>query len=396
MRLLIEFYHKNILENMVAALGLTPDIIMFYFDPDYFTHTAVYNTYLACKKYIPHLKLEVGTYGSMDYDHLEEQLFAYIRENTSEEIIVDITGGNELTAVAAYRCSEKTDITLVYSDIRGSRIVNINKPEMRYGCHSFEIGDIIEAAGGKLVSWTDDDYLEKNKEKLYPMAEQILRNVNTWSLTCSYFQKNGVYNRENKELHFEGKVDINPKTHKRSPDEHMMRALARSRIISRLYMKNDRIEFDFRDRESMGYLASFGVWLEIWTYYALKKSGRFHDVKNSVKVDWNRNDDYEIVGNEIDDTAMFGCVPVVISCKMSENSTDADAVNEIYTVSHRVSRGHVIRALVTFSDIKERHSGIYLKAREMGIIVMDRSDILHPDFPQRLERAICEGKKIIR
>ena len=76
---------------------------------------------------------------------------------------------------------------LVYSDIRGSRIVNINKPEMRYGRHSFEIGDIIEAAGGKLVSWTDDDYLEKNKEKLYPMAEQILRNVNTWSLTCSYF-----------------------------------------------------------------------------------------------------------------------------------------------------------------------------------------------------------------
>ena len=63
----------------MAALGLTPDIIMFYFDPDYFTHTAVYNTYLACKKYIPHLKLEVGTYGSMDYDHLEEQLFAYIR-----------------------------------------------------------------------------------------------------------------------------------------------------------------------------------------------------------------------------------------------------------------------------------------------------------------------------
>lgn len=396
MRLLIEFYHKNILENMVAALGLSPDIIMFYFDPEYFTHSAVYNTYLACKKYIPHLKLEVGTYASADFPNMEAGLLEYIRENSGEEIIVDLTGGNELSAVAAYRCSEKEKVSLVFSDIRNSRIVNIGDPDIRYGCHSFEVGDIIEASGGKIVTWTDDDYLEKNREKFLPMAEQILRNVNTWSLTCSYFQKNGVYNRENNVLHFEGKIDINPKTHKRSPDEHMMRALARARIITRLYMKNDRIEFDFHDRESMGYLASFGVWLEIWTYYALKRSDKFHDVKNGIKVDWNRNDDYEIVGNEIDDTAMFGCVPVVISCKMSEHSTDADAVNELYTVSHRVSRGHVIRALVTFSDIKERHSGIYLKAREMGIIVMDRSDILHPDFTERLERAICQGKKIIR
>ena len=55
MRILIEFYHKNILDNMVAVLGAQPDIVMFYFDPVYFTHTAVYNTYLACRRYMPRL-----------------------------------------------------------------------------------------------------------------------------------------------------------------------------------------------------------------------------------------------------------------------------------------------------------------------------------------------------
>ena len=132
------------------------------------------------------------------------------------------------------------------------------------------------------------------------------------------------------------------------------------------------------------------------TYYALRSSKKFHDVKNSLKVDWNRNDTQDIIGNEIDVTAMYGCIPVVISCKMSENSTDADAVNELYAVSHRISRGHVIRVMVTFSDIKQRRLGIYLKAREMGIIVLDETDVKHPDFAARLERAICRSNTIIR
>ena len=71
MRLLIEFYNKNILENMIAPLGLTPDIVLFYYDPQYFTHTAIYSTYLACRKYIPHLKLEVGTFDMLDREGLE-------------------------------------------------------------------------------------------------------------------------------------------------------------------------------------------------------------------------------------------------------------------------------------------------------------------------------------
>ena len=67
MEILIEFYHKNILENMTAVLGVQPDIVMFYFDPRFFTHTAVYDTYLACRKYIPHLKLELGVMDSDNY-----------------------------------------------------------------------------------------------------------------------------------------------------------------------------------------------------------------------------------------------------------------------------------------------------------------------------------------
>ena len=129
MRILIEFYHKNILDNMMAVLGTQPDIVMFYFDPRSFTHTAVYNTYLACRKYIPRLKLELGTCDRGNFWDLEEKLSQYIRENQKDEITIDLTGSSDLAAVASYKCSCQASLDLLFSDIpnNGSSVL-MNRP----------------------------------------------------------------------------------------------------------------------------------------------------------------------------------------------------------------------------------------------------------------------------
>ena len=396
MKLLIEFYHKNILENMVVPMSVQPDIVMFYFDPVFFTHTAVYDTYLSCRKYNPHLKLEIGTYDSTDFWALEEKLSGYLEENKNETLMIDLTGGNELAAVAAYRCALHTPADLICGDIRNFRIYSLNSPDKRFCCQGFEIGDIVEAAGGKVMSSADSVYLEKNRENLYATACKVLENVSAWAEICAFLQKNSVSSRAKRSCHFSGSLERPGKGRGQTLDTKLMHFLARTHLITNLSIKNDSIQFDYKDLDSLNLLTTYGVWLEFLTYYALKMSKKFHDVRNSLKVDWNRNDTQDIIGNEIDVTAMYGWVPVVLSCKMSENATDADAVNELYAVSHRMSRGHVIRVLVTYSNIKERRMGIYLKAREMGIIVIDESDIRHPDFPKRLERAICQNKTIIR
>ncbi len=396
MRILIEFYHKNILDNMVAVLGTAPDIVMFYFDPQYFTHTAVYNTYLACRKYIPRLKLELGTCDRGNFWALEEKLSGYIRENPKDEILIDLTGSSDLAAVASYKCSLKGPLDLLYSDIPNNRVICINEPARRYGCHSFEIRDLIEGAGGKILSCADDDYLDENREDIMAAGEKILENVSSWSNLCSWLQKNGAGMRDRHTLHFQAPLSQSQKHKKSAPDTKLLHFLARTRLIRDLHISKTEIRFDYKDWASLNYLTTYGVWLEFMTYYALRSSKKFHDVKNSLKVDWNRNDTQDIIGNEVDVTAMYGCIPVIISCKMSEKSTDADAVNELYAVSHRISRGHVIRVMVTFTDIKQRRLGIFLKAREMGIIVLDEADVRHPEFAARLERAICHHSTIIR
>ena len=396
MRILIEFYHKNILDNMMAVLGTQPDIVMFYFDPRSFTHTAVYNTYLACRKYIPRLKLELGTCDRGNFWDLKEKLSQYIRENQKDEITIDLTGSSDLAAVASYKCSCQASLDLLFSDIPNNRIICINEPSRRYGCHCFEISDLIEGAGGKILACADGGYLDENQADIMAASQKLLENVSSWSQLCNWLQKNGAGMRDQHTLHFQAPLSQSKKQKKGAPDTKLLHFLTRTRLIRDLHISKDQVRFDYKDWAALNYLTTYGVWLEFMTYYALRSSKKFHDVKNSLKVDWNRNDTQDIIGNEIDVTAMYGCIPVVISCKMSENSTDADAVNELYAVSHRISRGHVIRVMVTFSDIKQRRLGIYLKAREMGIIVLDETDVKHPDFAARLERAICRSNTIIR
>ncbi|MBB5263511.1 hypothetical protein HNP82_000609 [Catenibacillus scindens] len=396
MEILIEFYHKNILENMTAVLGVQPDIVMFYFDPRFFTHTAVYDTYLACRKYIPHLKLELGVMDSDNYWAMEEKLLRYAKDNGNDHIIIDLSGCNPLSAVAACQSAGRYDLPMVCADLTFSRIICLNDPVRHYGFHSFELSDLIEACGGKVIACADSDYLDKNRDNLLSMAAKVLENSKTWLSVCTYLQKHGGNGRGGHSRHFSGPAEYRGKNKNPVPDTKIMHFLARTQLIQNLTIKNNQIQFDYKDKESAGYLTTYGIWLEFKTYYALKASKKFHDVKNSLKVDWNRNDTQDIIGNEIDVTAMYGCIPVVVSCKMSENATDADAVNELYAVSHRISPGHVIQVLVTWSDIKQKRQGIYMKAKEMGIIVMDKEDIRHGDFPAKLERAICQKRTIIR
>ncbi len=395
MRLLIKFYHKNILEDIVAPLGLSPEIILFYYDPKFYTHSAVYSTYLACKKYIPYLKLEVGTYTFGDIDGLESKLMSVIDAYKDDEIILDLSGGNELTSIAAYRCYTQSHLQLVYSDVYTGKI-NYIQSKRSLNCPKFDMKDVICAVSGKLISYSDDEYLEKHKVNLNQMAQHIMDNQKAWSDTCYYFQKHTTAYRLSGNMHFHEEYNYTTKTRNSAPNIDLLYTFNRFGIIRNLNISKNSISFDFKDEHSMDYLTTYGIWLELLTYYAMKSSTHFHDVHTSMKLDWNRNDDFEIIGNEVDGTAMYGCIPVLISCKMSEKSTDADAINELYTVSHRMSRGYAVRVLVTYSDIKKGRMGLYLKAKEMGIIVMDRSDLMRSDFSKRLERAIIKNSTIIR
>ncbi len=389
MKILIEFYDRSVLKNMVAALSLQPDYLTFFYDKEMFDTFEIYSTYLACKKYLPALKFELRSVDYHDYPMIESKIGQYILDNCDNNICIDLTGGSELMTIAGYNAGKNANVQVFFSDIYKSEVVRLTQNGPKYRSLPFTLEDIIEAGGGKLSGFTPTDWLTKHKKELYAMSKKVLASPKAWSDTCRFFQKTRGQKTSNP-LHFE--VSLNHTASNAGlPDKRMLYSCQSCRLIQNLLYTKQRLSFDFTFRRAAEYMSSYGVWLELFSYYEMLKIPKIRDVKTSIKIDWNRRDDIEIIGNEVDVTAMYGCRPVVVSCKQSTNPVSADALNELYVVARRIGGKYSITILITRSDIKHEHSGIYMKAREMKMHVLDASDILSQDFCLRLGRIISEN-----
>ena len=374
---------------MVAALSLQPDYLTFFYDKEMFDTFEIYSTYLACKKYLPALKFELRSVDYHDYPMIESKIGQYILDNCDNNICIDLTGGSELMTIAGYNAGKNANVQVFFSDIYKSEVVRLTQNGPKYRSLPFTLEDIIEAGGGKLSGFTPTDWLTKHKKELYAMSKKVLASPKAWSDTCRFFQKTRGQKTSNP-LHFE--VSLNHTASNAGlPDKRMLYSCQSCRLIQNLLYTKQRLSFDFTFRRAAEYMSSYGVWLELFSYYEMLKIPKIRDVKTSIKIDWNRRDDIEIIGNEVDVTAMYGCRPVVVSCKQSTNPVSADALNELYVVARRIGGKYSIPILITRSDIKHEHSGIYMKAREMKMHVLDASDILSQDFCLRLGRIISEN-----
>ncbi len=334
MKILIEFYDRSVLKNMVAALSLQPDYLTFFYDKEMFDTFEIYSTYLACKKYLPALKFELRSVDYHDYPMIESKIGQYILDNCDNNICIDLTGGSELMTIAGYNAGKNANVQVFFSDIYKSEVVRLTQNGPKYRSLPFTLEDIIEAGGGKLSGFTPTDWLTKHKKELYAMSKKVLASPKAWSDTCRFFQKTRGQKTSNP-LHFE--VSLNHTASNAGlPDKRMLYSCQSCRLIQNLLYTKQRLSFDFTFRRAAEYMSSYGVWLELFSYYEMLKIPKIRDVKTSIKIDWNRRDDIEIIGNEVDVTAMYGCRPVVVSCKQSTNPVSADALNELYVVARRI------------------------------------------------------------
>lgn len=387
MKTLIEFYDRSVLKNMVAVLALKPDYLIFFYDKEQFTHFEVYSTYEACKKYVPNLRVELRCVNYHDYTMIEDKITECIAQNFGDMIGFDLTGGSELMTIAGYKAGFRAGVSVFFTDIYKNEVIDLSGKWPTQRCIPFEISDMITAGGGELVDYTDTRWLLRHLSDLQSMAKDIIASPKKWAQTCRYFQQNHL-KIKGQPLIFEESLSDNAYDKAALPDRSLMYKCQSCRLIENLVYTKNRLSFNYTGTRQMDYMASYGVWLELFTYAAMLDLPAVHDVKTSIKIDWNRQDDIEIIGNEVDVTAMYGCRPVVISCKQSTNPVSADTLNELYVVARRIGGKYSIPILVTRSDIKQKHCGIYMKAREMKLNILDASDLMSPDFKLRLLRTI--------
>ena len=103
-------------------------------------------------------------------------------------------------------------------------------------------------------------------------------------------------------------------------------------------------------------------------------------------IDWVVDDGIDKAGNEIDVLLNMKSRPISISCKLTD--PDIESINEILVNTRRISGRKGKGILVAFSDMKKNNSSTFIRAKNLGIGVIDKQDILSDNFSERLERII--------
>ena len=158
-------------------------------------------------------------------------------------------------------------------------------------------------------------------------------------------------------------------------------------MINNLDICDSNISFEFKNREIKRYLTDFGVWLELYCFIKLKQCSLFHDVRLSVKLDWNNSKDRSLeVMNEIDVTFFYKTRPCFISCKLSEPSSDT--LQELSMYPNFLGGKNSKPFLAILSTINKKDSYVYKRAKTINITVIDGNDIKNNTFLKHIKNSL--------
>lgn len=379
MKTLIELYDERPIENVLATEVFKPERTVFLCPPEVLMNK---NIRAKLAEYFKHrgidtelIFLECSLYNSQK---IEKQLRSVTEKYP--ECVLDITGGTDAALFAGGKlCAEYGTPTFTYSRKRNC-FFNIHDADFanELPCRiDHSVKDCFLMAGGALrMGRVDNAILSDYMNYIDPFFELYLRNRNDWTRTVNYIQR-----ASQSEKGFAPSLYVNaPYTVKGERGsridvpETVLHELQKLGFISGVGICSDSVEFHFKDQQIRTWLRDIGSVLELYIYKACIDTGLFNDVRTSAIVDWEGDNRQDNVTNEIDVMAMQGIVPLFISCKTCEISTEA--LNELAILRDRFGGNIAKAAIVTTKRCQNitRH-----RASELNIAVIDLEDIEHGD-----------------
>ena len=139
------------------------------------------------------------------------------------------------------------------------------------------------------------------------------------------------------------------------------------------------VSFRFTDAQIRAWLRDVGSVLELYVYKACLDTGLFDDVRTSAIVDWDSDEKFGVVSNELDVMCTRGITPVFISCKTCMVKTEA--LNELSVLRDRFG-GKIARAAIVTAEPAGAASRN--RAADLNIRVIDLNDLNRSALHQRL------------
>ncbi|WP_313526921.1 Card1-like endonuclease domain-containing protein [Anaerotignum sp.] len=386
LELLIEFYDKDVLKNIVAPLTLRPKKVIYFYDRG-MQDITVFTALKKClDRNIPGIRIEHYPIDITSVDKIFRQVSRVIDRNGIEKCALDLTGGSELMLLAGYRAGTALNIPLLHTDLVNKQITDLLDDSIVAKTVSLTLEDFVDAKGACFMGESHRPPSEGRYADIKVMARFLFERLFQWKFTCSFMQTVAAKTLPH-ELFMQSKWNIHMKNGKAVyPDREILEKFQTMGFIENLSIEGEYVQFSFASIEDRQYCISFGVWLELYVYIAAKEAGVFNDVKLGTMIDWNAYDNVTVAGNEIDVLLMDDSLPVFISCKLRD--ADTAALNELLIAKKRLGGWFSKGIIVTYGKEKKIHTGTYKRAQELGLELLDATDIMAEDFSQRLVKTI--------
>ncbi len=307
---------------------------------------------------------------------------------TYGDCAIDLTGGNEVALVAVGMLAKEMNIPLFRYDRYAYCYRNI------YNCPEAEnvpsephlnIRSILALAGAMMKSHGHvslDNVTKDISDDIFRVWTIYKKHHRVWSKVVGYLQQISK-NLEGDALHVSSPQTLYGTERIVAANVAVMADLAEAGIIENYKSDGKRISFDYKNRLMRSCLCDAGICLELYVYAAAISSGVYDDVQISVVVDWDGNLEASInTINEIDVMLTRGVVPVFISCK--SGTPNVTALNEIKTLATQFGGVYARPVLVTMANIRTGDRYLMQRARDMGVEIIDRDDLLYDRLSKRL------------
>jgi len=383
---MIEFYDKDILKNALAVLTMRPDRVVYIYDDELKDMNRFLSLEKCFKKHIPNIVVEKVPADISRIKNVYDATYDVIK--TTDECMINLTGGSELMILGGYRAGFELGAQLLYTDITKREIVDIKTNKLVANTAGLSLEDFIDAHGAELIGNSHVEPKEEEFDRILSVCKYLFNNINAWKETCMFFQVVMAVLPAN-ELRLATGATVQQKNGKKvSVDRDMLYELQKYGFINDLVLTDKHVSLNFVSKKYRSYLISYGVWLELFVYINGVRAGVFDDVKLGAMIDWDAYDGITVAGNEFDVIIQDGSIPVFVSCKL--RSADTAALNELVIAKKRLGGWFSKSIIVVFSDDKRLKSGTYKKAKELGVELLDKGDILSNNFPDRLIKAVKE------
>ncbi len=406
----IEFYDKNLAENICACLKTVPERVFLIGDDLKKLKAHSKN----CEKVFEGRGKKVK-YICKSVNKNNLQSIVFVLEKIIEkhpDCVFDLTGGQELYHVAVGIVCERykhIPVEMHRINIKNGTLSDCNQD----GCEIIHkdgmyltVEENIRIYGGEIVYdnqkpegthiWDIDREFEKDvlamwdicktNPKLWNIQIGVLRTANSLGTT------NGLTTSVSSEVII---PELKFTSGRAVVSDEIIDSLVDKGLIGNLHFDDGGFTVTYKSRQVKKCLTKEGQVLELLIYLAALKSKKrdgnpvYNDVMTGVAVDWdgtiNSNTNTVDTENEIDVMMMHGLVPVFVSCK--NGSVDTDELYKLNTVATRFGGDYAKKVLVTNSIDKRGSFADYFKTRaaDMGISILDNVNEL--TFEQ-LKRAV--------